>query len=79
MLTYDRGVDAAVIEQERNLTQLLNAKAQRQIQLVARKGSQDEIATLKKKSALSKTSTSICRRPYEKRAPDTLRSLSLSR
>ena len=43
-----RGVDAAVIDRERNLTQLLNAKAQRQIQLVARKGSQDEIATLKK-------------------------------
>ncbi len=43
-----RGVDTAVIERERNLTQLLNAKAQRQIQLIARKGSQDEIATLNK-------------------------------
>jgi len=43
-----QGVDTAVIERERNLTQLLNAKAQRQIQLIARKGSQDEIATLKK-------------------------------
>jgi CHAT domain-containing protein len=43
-----QGVDTAVIERERNLAQLLNAKAQRQIQLMARKGSQDEIATLKK-------------------------------
>jgi CHAT domain-containing protein len=43
-----QGVDTAVIERERNLAQLLNAKAQRQIQLIARKGSQDEIATLKK-------------------------------
>ena len=43
-----QGVDTAVIERERNLTQLLNAKAQRQIQLMARKGSQEEIATLKK-------------------------------
>jgi hypothetical protein len=41
-----QGVDTAVIERERNLTQLLNTKAQRQIQLVARKGSQDEIAKL---------------------------------
>ena len=43
-----QGVETAVIERERNLTQLLNAKAQRQIQLMARKGSQDEIATLNK-------------------------------
>jgi CHAT domain-containing protein len=43
-----QGVDTSVIERERNLTQLLNTKAQRQIQLMARKGSQDEIATLKK-------------------------------
>jgi CHAT domain-containing protein len=42
-----QGVDTAIVERERNLAHLLNAKAQRQIQLIARKGSQDEIATLK--------------------------------
>jgi CHAT domain-containing protein len=41
------GVDAALIQRERDLTQLLNAKAQRQIQLLAQKGSKDEIATVK--------------------------------
>ena len=43
-----QGVDAALIEKERNLTQLLNAKAQRQIQLLAQKGSKDEIAIVKR-------------------------------
>ena len=42
------GVDAALIEKERNLTQLLNAKAQRQIQLLAQKGSKDEIGIVKR-------------------------------
>ena len=42
------GVDNELIERERNLTQLLNAKAQRQIQLLAQKGSKDEIAIVKR-------------------------------
>ncbi len=42
------GVDAPLIERERNLKELLNAKAQRQIQLLAQKGSKDEIAIVKR-------------------------------
>src|SRR5215813_271032 len=41
-----RGVDAKLIEQERNLGQVINAKAQRQIQLKAQKGNEQEIAAL---------------------------------
>ncbi len=40
------GVDGVLIERERNLMQLLNAKAQRQIQLLAQKGSKEELDTL---------------------------------
>lgn len=43
-----QGVDAKLIEQERNLGQVINAKAQRQIQLKAQKGSEEEIAALDK-------------------------------
>ncbi|HXM49219.1 MAG TPA: CHAT domain-containing tetratricopeptide repeat protein [Pyrinomonadaceae bacterium] len=42
------GVGGDLIKRERELSQLLNAKAQRQIQLTARKGNQQEIETLKK-------------------------------
>src|ERR1700741_2256004 len=41
-----QGVDAALTEKERNLAQVLNAKAQREMQLKARRGSNDEIAVL---------------------------------
>ncbi|HET6975621.1 MAG TPA: CHAT domain-containing protein [Pyrinomonadaceae bacterium] len=40
------GVDAALIEKERDLARVLNAKAQREMQLKARRGSNDEIAVL---------------------------------
>lgn len=43
-----KGIDAALLERERNLAQSLNAKAQRQIQLLAAKGSAEEIEILKK-------------------------------
>jgi CHAT domain-containing protein/tetratricopeptide (TPR) repeat protein len=43
-----QGVDAALIEKERDLTRVLNAKAQREMQLKARKGSSEEIATLQR-------------------------------
>lgn len=43
-----QGVGSDLIARERELNQLLNAKAQRQIQLKARKGSEQEIATLDK-------------------------------
>ncbi len=44
---FRRGVDPALIARERDLGQILNAKAQRQIQLRAQKGgSQEEIANL---------------------------------
>ncbi len=42
------GVNTDLIKRERELSQLLNAKAQREIQLTARKGSQQEIDTLRK-------------------------------
>jgi CHAT domain-containing protein/tetratricopeptide (TPR) repeat protein len=41
-----RGVDPALVERERTLANLLNAKAQRHIQLLARKANADEIAIL---------------------------------
>ncbi|HKY28004.1 MAG TPA: CHAT domain-containing protein [Pyrinomonadaceae bacterium] len=47
-LDIRQGVDAALIEKERSLAQLLNAKAQRHIQLLAQKGSKDEIAIVKR-------------------------------
>ncbi len=43
-----QGVDAALIEKERDLVRVLNAKAQREMQLKARKGSADEIALLQR-------------------------------
>jgi CHAT domain-containing protein/tetratricopeptide (TPR) repeat protein len=43
-----QGVDASLIEKERDLTRVLNAKAQREMQLKARKGSSQEIATLQR-------------------------------
>jgi CHAT domain-containing protein len=42
-----QGVNPNLIEREHNLAQLLNAKAQRQIQLLAQKGSMQEIDLLK--------------------------------
>ena len=41
-------MDSALIEKERDLKRVLNAKAQREMQLKARKGSADEIATLQR-------------------------------
>jgi CHAT domain-containing protein/tetratricopeptide (TPR) repeat protein len=43
-----QGVDAALIEKERDLTRTLNAKAQREMALKARKGGSEELATLKR-------------------------------
>ena len=43
-----QGVDASLIEKERDLTRVLNAKAQREMQLKARKGSTEEISTLQR-------------------------------
>jgi CHAT domain-containing protein/tetratricopeptide (TPR) repeat protein len=40
------GVDVVLIEKERDLSRVLNAKAQREMQLKARRGSNEEIATL---------------------------------
>ncbi|HEU4933491.1 MAG TPA: CHAT domain-containing protein [Pyrinomonadaceae bacterium] len=42
------GVDVALIAKERDLARVLNAKAQREMQLKARRGSNDEIAALHK-------------------------------
>ncbi len=41
-----QGVDAALIERERNLIQRLNAKAQRQIQLLGQKSSEEQLQEL---------------------------------
>lgn len=41
-----QGIDSALIEKERDLKRVMNAKAQREMTLKARKGSPDEIATL---------------------------------
>jgi len=43
-----QGVDAALIEKESDLTRVLNAKAQREMGLKARKGSGEELATLQR-------------------------------
>jgi CHAT domain-containing protein/Tfp pilus assembly protein PilF len=43
-----QGVDASLIEKERDLTRVLNAKAQREMRLKALKGSSEEIATLQR-------------------------------
>jgi CHAT domain-containing protein/Tfp pilus assembly protein PilF len=43
-----QGIDAGLIEKERDLKRVMNAKAQREMNLKARKGSLDEIATLRK-------------------------------
>jgi CHAT domain-containing protein/Tfp pilus assembly protein PilF len=42
------GVDSALIEKERDLTRVLNAKAQREMQIKARKGSPDELDLLQR-------------------------------
>ena len=43
-----QGIDSALIEKERDLKRVMNAKAQREMTLEARKGSPDEIATLRR-------------------------------
>jgi CHAT domain-containing protein/Tfp pilus assembly protein PilF len=43
-----QGVDPALLEKERELTQVLNAKAQREMQLKVNKGSAEELATLRR-------------------------------
>ena len=43
-----QGVDPSLVEKERGIRQSLNAKAQRQIQMTAQKGKQEEIDTLNK-------------------------------
>jgi CHAT domain-containing protein len=43
-----QGVDTALIDRERNLTQRLNAKAQRQIRLLSQKSSQEQLVELDK-------------------------------
>src|SRR6185369_15259882 len=43
-----QGVDAALIEKERDLRRVLNAKAQREMALKARKGSSEELSTLQR-------------------------------
>ena len=43
-----QGVDAALIDKERDLTRVMNAKAQREMQLKVRKGSAEELATLQR-------------------------------
>lgn len=42
------GIDAALLEKERDLKRVMNAKAQREMQLKARKGNPEELATLGK-------------------------------
>src|ERR1044072_4289914 len=43
-----RGVDAGLLEKERELTRDMNAKAQRELQLKLRKDSGEELATLQR-------------------------------
>jgi len=43
-----QGVDSSLIEKERDLTRVLNAKAQREMTLKARKGSSDEITRVQR-------------------------------
>ncbi len=43
-----QGVDPGLLQKERELTQLLNAKAERELQLKARKGNPEELATLRR-------------------------------
>ncbi|MGH9904475.1 MAG: tetratricopeptide repeat protein, partial [Pyrinomonadaceae bacterium] len=43
-----KGVNTELLERERSLTQQLNGKAQRQIQMLGQKGSQDRLAELNK-------------------------------
>jgi len=43
-----QGVDSSLIDKERDLTRVLNAKAQREMQLKARKGNTEEITTLQR-------------------------------
>lgn len=45
---FREGVDADLLKKEREIRQLVNAKAQRQIQLIAQKGNPTEIETLNK-------------------------------
>jgi CHAT domain-containing protein len=43
-----QGVDLALLERERNLAQLLNAKAQRQLQLTGQRNSETQLSEIKK-------------------------------
>jgi len=43
-----QGIDAALLEKERDLKRVMNAKAQRELQLKSRKGNPEELATLGK-------------------------------
>jgi CHAT domain-containing protein/Tfp pilus assembly protein PilF len=43
-----QGVDVALLDRERNLAQLLNAKAQRQLQLTGQRNSETQLAEIKK-------------------------------
>ncbi len=47
-LDIREGIDPALIEKERDLKRVMNAKAQREMQLKARKAGPEDIATLKK-------------------------------
>jgi hypothetical protein len=54
MLTESRvdirqGVDVALLERERNLAQLLNAKAQSQMELTGQRSSETQLAEIKKR------------------------------
>ena len=47
-LDIRQGIDASLIEKERDLKRVMNAKAQRELQLKVRKGNPEELATLQK-------------------------------
>ena len=47
-LDIRQGIDASLIEKERDLKRVMNAKAQRELQLKVRKGNPQELATLQK-------------------------------
>ena len=56
---------------------MLNAKAQREIQLTARKGNQQEIDTLRKEISALEESISKCKQQFEERVLLTPHSLNL--
>jgi len=47
-LDIRQGIDASLIEKERDLKRVMNAKAQRELQLKLRKGNPEELATMEK-------------------------------